>query len=121
MEYQKVINLLDNTPNQLSKFKTENWVEIYDDESRRTFGPNVDIKFRNSMLKSNLCDYRDAYVHVKETITIPNTGTTAAPINTNKKLIFENCTPFVQCISEINNTEIDNVQDIDVVMPMYNL
>ena len=74
------------------------------------------------MLKSSLCDYSDAYVHVKGTITVNNTAAADADVNnTNKKVIFKNCAPFTICISEINNTQVDNVKDIDIGMPMYNL
>ena len=73
------------------------------------------------MLKSSLCDYNDAYIDVKGTITIPKTGTTAASNNRNKKVIFKNFAPFIDCISEINNTKVDNAKDIDVVMCIYNL
>ena len=74
------------------------------------------------MLKSSLCDYSDAYILVKGTITVNNTAAQgAAANNTNKKVIFKNCAPFTNCLSEINNTQIDNAKDIDIVMPMYNL
>ena len=74
------------------------------------------------MLKSSLCDYSDAYMLVKGTITVNNTAAAgAAANNTNKKVIFENCAPFTNCISQINNTQIDNAKDIDIVMPMYSL
>ena len=74
------------------------------------------------MLRSNLCDYSDAYLHVKGTITVPNTaGAGVAVDNTNKKVILKNSAPFTNCISEINNTEVDDAQDIVIVMPMYNL
>ena len=74
------------------------------------------------MLKSSLCVYNDAYILVKGTISVNNTAAAgAAPNNTNKRLIFKNCAPFTNCISEINNTQINNAKDIDVVMPMYNL
>ena len=74
------------------------------------------------MLKSSLCDYSDAYILVKGTITINNTAAADAAANSrNKKVIFKNCAPFTNCISEINNTQIDNAKDIDFVMPMYNL
>ena len=63
-----------------------------------------------------------AYIHVKGTISVPNTaGAVVAVNNTNEKLIFNNCAPFTNCMSEINNTQVDDAQDIDVVMPMYNL
>ena len=74
------------------------------------------------MLKSSLCDYSGAYILVKGTITVNNTAAQAAAANnTNKIVIFKNCAPFTNCISEINNTQIDNAKDIDIVMPMYNL
>ena len=74
------------------------------------------------MLKSSLCDYSDAYILVKGTITVNNTAAAGAVVNnTNKKVIFKNCAPFTNCISEINNIQIDNAKDINIVMPMYNL
>ena len=74
------------------------------------------------MLKSSLCDYSDAYIFVKGTISANNTAAAGpAANNTNKKVIFKNCAPFTNCISEVNNTQIDNAKDIDIVMPMYNL
>ena len=111
-----------NESNQPSKFRTENWVEI-NDESRGTYTGN-DIKFKTTMLRSNLCDYADAYILVKGTITITGAGDDAAARRAderNKGVIFKNCAPFTKCISRINNTDIDNAQDIDIVMPMYNL
>ena len=74
------------------------------------------------MLKSSLCDYSDAYIFVKGTITVNNTAAEgAAANNTGKKVILKNCAPFTNCISEINNTQVDNAKDIDIVMPIYNL
>ena len=74
------------------------------------------------MLRSSLCDYSDAYILVKGNITVNNTAADgAAANNTNKKVIFKNCAPFTNCISKINNTQIDNAEYIDIVMPMYNL
>ena len=125
MEYQKIANLIDDTSNQPSKFRTTNWVEI-NDESRGAYNVNSQIKFKTTMLESSLCDYRDAYIFVKGTISANNTAAAgaaagAAANNTNRKVIFKNCAPFTNCISEINNTQIDNAKDIDIVMPMYNL
>ena len=80
------------------------------------------IKFKTAMLKSSLCDYSGAYILVKLTIAINNTTAADADVNnTNKKVVFKSCAPFTNCISEINNTQIDNGKDIDIVMPMYNL
>ena len=74
------------------------------------------------MLRSSLCDYSDAYILVKRNITVNNTAADdAAANNDDKKVIFKNCAPFVNCISKINNTDIDNAKYIDIVMPMYNL
>ena len=73
------------------------------------------------MIMSNLCHYSDAYINVKGTIAVLNTGTEAAPNNRKKKAIFKNCTLFTNWISEMNNTQVDDAHDIDVVMPMYNL
>ena len=73
------------------------------------------------MVRSNLCDYSDACIHVKATITVPNTAADAASINNTNNCIFKNCTPFTNCKSEINNTQVDGVQDIDIVMPMHTL
>ena len=72
------------------------------------------------MLASSLCGYSDAYILVSGTKGITNTGTTAVPRNT-KKIIIENCTPFTDWISELNNTEIDSAKDIDIVMQILNL
>ena len=121
MEYQKIANLIDDTSNQPSKFRTKNWVEI-NDESRGAYNVNSQIKFKTTMLKSSLCDYSDAYILVKGTISVNNTAAADAAVNnTNKKVIFKNCAPFTNCISEINNTQIDNAKDIDIVMAMYNV
>ena len=121
MEYQKKPNLIDDTSNQPSKFRTRNWVEI-NDESRGAYNVNSQIKFKTTMLKSTLCDYSDAYILVKGTISVNNTAAAGAGANNiNRKVIFKNCAPFTNCISEINNTQIGNAKDIDIVRPMYNL
>ena len=120
MEYQKIANLIDNTSNQPSKFRTRNWVEI-NDESRGAYNVNSQIKFKTTMLKSSLCDYSDAYILVKGTISVNNTAAADANANIYKKATFKNCALFTNCISEINNTQIDNAKDIDIVMPMHNV
>ena len=76
------------------------------------------------MLKSSLCDYGDAYILVKGKIAITGAGAdaTARPVDERDKgVAFKNCASFTNCISEINNTQVDNAKDIDVIMPMYNL
>ena len=76
------------------------------------------------MLRSNLCDYADVYIIVKGTITITgarNDDAAKQLDEANKGLIFKNCASFIKCISRINNTDIDKAQDINIVMPGYNL
>ena len=122
MEFQKIENLLDSTPIQPSKFRTIHWVEV-NDESRGTYTSN-DIKFKTAMLRSNLCDYADAYILVNGRITITGAGDDGAARRADERdkgVTFKNCAPFTKCISRINNTDIDNAQDIDIVMSMYNL
>ena len=117
MEYQKIINLLDNTTKHSSKFKTI-WVEINDEPKGRY--DNSNIRFKSNTIRLSLCDYSDAYILVKGTITVPNMAAVGTAVNnTNKKVIFKNCVPFTDCITEINNTEIDDAQKIDVLMSMY--
>ena len=115
--------MIDDTSNQPSKFRTKNWVEI-NDESRGTYNVNSQIKFKTTMLKSNLCDCSDAYILAKGTITITGAGADAAARQADERdkgVAFKNCAPFTNCKGEINNTQVDNAKDIDIVMPMYNL
>ena len=116
MEYQKIANLLNDETSKPSKFRTRNWIEINDD-IRGVYSPDKQIRFKTSMLRSSLCD---AYILVKGNIAVNNNAGAVAN-NTNKKVIFKNCAPFTNCISKINNTQIDNAECIDIVMPMYNL
>ena len=111
MEYRKIANLLGNevppnASNQPSKFRTRNWVEI-NDESRGTYTGNS-IKFKTTMLRSNSCDYADAYILVNGRITITGAGDDSAAIQADERdkgVTFKNCTPFTKCISRINNTQ----------------
>ena len=85
MEYQKISNLLDDASNKISKFRTKNWVQI-NDESNGTYDVGDEIKFKTTMLKSNLCDYSDAYIHIRGTITVNSTAVEgAAANNTDQK------------------------------------
>ena len=99
MEYQKIANLIDEASNQPFKFRTRNLVEI-NDESRGAYNVNSQIKFKTTMLKSSLCDYSDAYILVKGTISVNNTAAQgAAANNDDKKVTFKSCVPFTNCIS----------------------
>ena len=113
--------MLDNASNKPSKFRTRNWVEI-NDNIRGAYSANKQIRFKTAMLRSSLRDYSDAYILVKGNITVNNTaGAGAAANNINKNVTFKNCAPFTNCISKINNTQIDNGAYTDTVIPMYNL
>ena len=123
MKYKNIANLLDNASYQPSKFRTKNWVEI-NDELKGSYGTGSDIKFKTIMLRCSLCDFVDASIVVKGTITITGVRIDAAARQgdeRNKGLVFKTCAPFTKCISKINSTETDNAQDIDIVMPVYNL
>ena len=114
-------NLLDNASNQPSKFRKKNWVEM-NDKSEGTCPVNWQINFKTSVLSSSLCEHNDAYIIAKGNTSVNNTA--AADVdanNTNKKVICKNCAPFTKCIHRINNTNIDNAQDIDIIMLIYNL
>ena len=106
--------MLDNASNQLPKFRTKNWVEI-NDESRRGYTTGSNIKFKTTKLRFSLCDYADAYILAKGTITITGAGDDAAARRAderNKGVTFKDCAPFTKCISKINDTETDNAQNI---------
>ena len=100
--------MLGNTTNQPFK----NCAEI-NDHPCETYNINTQIKFVTTMLKSSLFNYSDAYIPPKGTMTVTNKASAeAATYNNNKKVIFKNYAPFIDCISEINNTQVDNAEDI---------
>ena len=116
MEYQKTANQL----NQPSKFTAKHWIET-NDELRRGQTTGSNIKFKTTMLRSSLYDYADAYILVKGAITIAGARDDAAARGAderNKGVIFKYFAPFTKCTSKINDTEVDNAQDIDIVMPI---
>ena len=113
METQKIVNLLNGSDNENSKFATKKWF-VVDRESKGNYSHENPIKFLTSSLESNLCDYSDAYILVTGNITV--TGG-----DENTKVAFKNCAPFRECRTEINETFIDNAERINIAMPMYNL
>ena len=120
MEYRTIKNLLDNTPNQLSAFKTKTWVKI-NDESRGTYNEDNQIKFKISMLRPSLCNYSDAYILAKGPATIKSTAAQGQTNNeVNTKMIFKNCAPFAKC-KQNKQYASRWCQYIDEVMPIYNL
>ena len=103
MEYQKLINLFDNTPNQPTTFRGNIWFWI-NYEERRTYNTIFQIKFKTSKLRLSLYDHSDAYILVKRTITIaPVPPPEVEPNNNNKEVAFKSFAPFTDRISEINN------------------
>ena len=110
--------MLNDATNKPSKFRTRNWVEINDD-IKGAYSPNKQIRFKTSMLRSSLCDYGNACILAKGNISVNNTAAEgAAANNASKKVIFKNCALFTNCISKINNTQMDNSEYIDIVMQM---
>ena len=142
MEFQKIVNILDTTSDNkdLPKSVPKKWVEVYD-QSQGNYDVNKEVRIKTSMLRSDLCDFSDAYIVVTGNIivtkktftaddieapnnTVPNANATNAANNNafgEKKLVFKNDVPFINCISKINGIKIDNAEDSNVVMPMYNL
>ena len=124
MEYNKFNNLLlseDNESEQLSKFVTIEYVTV--NSLLNTYSKNKSIRFKTPMLRSSLCDYSDAYILVKGTITVNGVvnGAENDIVRRNRPLILKNNAPFVSCITRINGELIEDADDLDIVMPMYNL
>ena len=113
METQKIVNLLNNTENEYSKFATKKWY-IIDSESKGNYSHENPIKFLTNSLESSLCDYSDAYILVTGNITV--TGG-----NANTKVAFKNCAPFEECRTEISETFVNTAENTNIAMPMYNL
>ena len=114
---------LDNEATQPSRCRTKNWVEM-NDASCGTYNANSQIKFKTTILQSSLEDYSNANLLVKGTITITQAVDNAAAKKANEKskgIMFKKCASLTNCISEINNAQVDNANVFDVVMPMCNL
>ena len=142
MGFQKIANFLDATSDDkdLPRFVTKKWVKVYV-QSGGNYNVNKEIRTKTSMLRSDLCDFNDANIVVKGTSTVNkkiftdddfeapnNTAANATATNTannnafgEKKLVFKNNAPFINCSSKINDLKIDNAKDLDVAMPIYNL
>ena len=126
MECDKINNLLlseDNESEKLSKFATREYVRV--NSLSNTYKKNKSIRFKTPMLRSNLCDYSDAYILVKGTITVtaPGANNNANNIREkrNRPLILKTNSPFVLCITRINGELIEDADDSDIVIPMYSL
>ena len=105
MEFQKIMNFLDTTldDKDLPRFVTKKWIEIYD-QSGENYSVNKEIRIKTSMLRSDLCDFSDAYVVVNGNIIVTNPDNAKR----NKSVAFKNNAPFINCISKINGVKIDN-------------
>ena len=110
MEHQKILNLLNKAND--SKFVPRKW-NIVNDQSNANYDAGNESIYDTEVLKSNPCDYNDAYILVRYNITV-----TAAPAT---QVSFRNCTPFTKCITKSDRTTIDDVEDLHLVIPMYNL
>ena len=126
MEYDKINNLLlseDNESEQLSKFVTRQYVKV--NSLSDTYNENKSIRLKTSMLRSNLCDYSDGYILVKGKIVLTATGVNNDANNIrdkrNRPVILKNNAVFVSCITRINGELIEDADELDIVMPMYNL
>ena len=117
MEFNKINNLLGPAHDKLPRFITKKWVEVQN-QSGNTYNTSKPIRFKISVFRSDLCDYSDAYLWVKGKITVTNPNDND---NFNKELTLKNNAPFTSCISKINSELVENAEDLDIVMPMYNL
>ena len=121
MEYDKINNLLGSESENLSKFITRKYVKV--NSLSNTYNENKSVRFKTPMLRSNICDYANAYILVKGTITVNGivNGVENEINRRHRTLILKNNAPFVSCITRINRELIEDVDDLDIVMPIYNL
>ena len=123
MEYQKIRNLLGTTIDEVPRCITKKWVDVLDQlgSADDRYKPNKQIRFKASMLTSDLCNYSDAYIVLKGTITVTDPNNDAYDKELTFILLKLNIAPFSSCILKIKSTLIDNAEDLDIVIPMYNL
>ena len=132
METQKIVNLLNSSGNEYSKFATKKWY-IIESETKGTYSHHDPIKFLTKSIESiesSLCDYSNAYILVTGDITVTRTIAPAAaegnnpqrkqPLDAATEVEFKNCTPFKDCRTEINDTFVYYADFINIAMPMYN-
>ena len=117
MEFNKINNLLDPAQDEVPRFITKRWIEVQS-QSGSTYNASKPIRFKTSRLRSDLCDYSDAYVWVKGKITAADPNNNA---NFDMRLTHKNNAPLISCISKINGELVEKAEDLDIVIPMYNL
>ena len=123
METEKIVNLLNSSENEYSKFATKQWYVI-DSETKSEYSHHNPIKFLTKRIESSLCDYSDAYILVTGDIVLKKrnaANTDDENINAATQVVFKNCAPFKDCRTEINDTFVDYANFINIAMPMYNL
>ena len=123
MEYQKITSLLGTTTNEMPWFITKKWVDVHDQpgDANDRYKVNKPVRFKTSILRSDLCDFSDAYIVVKGHITLTKAANRDFIDLRGSFLAFRNNAPFTNCISKINNVLTDNSGDLNIVMPMCNL
>ena len=117
METQKIVNLLNDSNNESLKFTTRKWYVIYDHNNGQYGRGNENdstIKFETKVIKPNLCGYSDAYTLVTGDMKV-------AEVAANTNVAFKNCAPFTRCVTRINDEHVETAENLDIIMPMYNL
>ena len=117
METQKIVSLLNNSDNESSEFPTRKWCNI-NDQNNGQYGRgnenDLTIKFKTKVIKPNICDYSDAYILVTGDIKV-------AGVAANTNVAFKNCASFTRCVTHINDEHVETAENLDIIMPMYNL
>ena len=117
METQKIVNLLNDSDNESSKFATRKWY-IINDQNNGQYGRGNEndstVKFETKVIKPNLCDCSDAYILVTGDIKVE-----AVAADTN--VAFKSCAPFTRCVTNINYEHVETAENLDIIMTMYNL
>ena len=117
IETQKIVDLLNDSDNEYSKFASRKWY-IINDQNNGQYGRGHEndstIKFETKVIKPNLCDYSDAYILVTGDIKI-------ADIAADTNAAFKNCAPFTSCVTHINDEHVETAENLDIIMPLYNL
>ena len=116
METQKIVNLLNDSDSESSKFATRKWYIIDQNNGQYGIGNENDAttKFETKVIIPNLCDYSDVYILVTGYIKV-------ASVAANTNVAFKNCAPFTRCVTHINDEHVETAEDLDIIMPMYNL
>ena len=121
MGYNKITNLLGKpTEDEIPKFTTVKWIDIFD-QSNGTYNKNKDIRFKTSQLGNDLCDFNGGYIVVTGKVTATDPDPADDNINYDRTIALKNSAPFFNCTLKINSKLIEDAQDLDNLMPMYNL